>query len=330
MNPAWKQCLSRSNATFLSDETVVFDMPPSIHAQQKGITPLTHLAVLQVSGQDARAFLQGQTTCNLTEISEQTASFGAFCNNKGRVISTFLILKQQQDWLLLVPTSLLPALQQRLQKYILRAKVNLIDGRESYCLIGLSQLITPPPFELPNTHLSVLAQEDKLILRLGEQEPRYIILADAMTAQQLWLDLIQQGYQPQSSSYWTLLDMYAGIPWLCADTCEEYIPQMLNLEQLGGISFNKGCYTGQEIVARTHYLGQSKRALYTATAHINSAPPKLNSPILDAPEGQQVGKVLAIHVKDHDCTLLIVLATEASCSETLVLQDYPAIPLKLA
>jgi tRNA-modifying protein YgfZ len=330
MNPAWKQYLSNLNAAFSADNSVTFVTQPIAGQQQGHITPLSQLAVLRVSGQDATAFLQGQTTCNFNELNGQLSSFGAFCNAKGRVITTFLALQHQQAWLLILPTDLLPSLQKRLQLYILRAKVQLSDASGDYCLLGLDHLpANPTPLALPQKPLAILAQA-AICVRLGEQQPRYLVLADCQAAQQLWLALTEQGCKPQDSTDWNLLDIQAGIPWLCASTSEEYIPQMLNLDQLGGISFNKGCYTGQEIVARTHYLGKAKRAMFTATAELSGAAPELNSNILDAPNGQVVGTVLATHVKNNCCTLLVILATDACHSTTLTLQEHPSIQIKLA
>ncbi|NOT85033.1 MAG: folate-binding protein YgfZ [Methylococcaceae bacterium] len=326
MNPAWKEYLSDLNAILTLDHRVIFN-GQQISNQANWITPVSQLAVLRVSGEDANTFLQGQSTCNLNELNDQNSSFGAFCNVKGRVISTFLILKAQQDWLLLLPTELLPSIQKRLQLYILRAKVKLTDCSDTYCILGLNAVL---PHELslalPEKHLATLMQPS-IIVRLGEHAPRYLLIAERDKAQQHWSGLIQQGFIPQSSTEWDLLDIQAGIPWLRANTSEEYIPQMLNLDQLGGISFNKGCYTGQEIVARTHYLGKAKRAMFTATANLNTAPP-LNGAIIDTANGQGVGTVVATHLKGNCCTLQMVLATEAEDFNALILQDQPDVHLK--
>jgi folate-binding protein YgfZ len=148
---------------------------------------MTDLSALAVTGNDAAIFLQGQTTCDVN-----TDKLGAFCNAKGRVISTFVLLKNENGFLLILPTSLLSTIQERLQRYKLRAKVEMIET-------------DLPAFNLPK-----------------------------------------------------------NMPWLSPETSEQFIPQWLNLDTLGGISFTKGCYTGQEIVARTHYLGDVKRRLFLA------------------------------------------------------------------
>jgi folate-binding protein YgfZ len=322
MNSAWKQTLPDKNATFSSDQRIIFNSPAQ-PTQNNFIYPLSQFAILRASGPDATAFLQGQTTCNLNDLTAQNSRFGAFCNAKGRVISTFLILKTAQEWLLMLPTELLPDLQKRLQRYILRANVQLTDCSEDYGILGLSH-VDPAhlPFNLPSEHLATLLQPT-LMLRLGKYEPRYLLITTSVTTQQHWSDLILRDFIPQSASEWDRLDIQSGIPWLCNSTTEEYIPQMLNLDQLGGISFNKGCYTGQEIVARTHYLGKAKRTMFTAVAETTEAP-ALNSAIIDATNGQSVGTVLATHVHNNRCTLLVVLTAEAQHLATLALHDQPS------
>lgn len=153
---------------------------------------MEELGALAIMGDDAAIFLQGQMTCNINDACENKANLGAFCNPKGRVISTFVLLKKGNNFIVILPQSLLVTTQERLQRYKLRAKVEIIET-------------DLPEFDEPE-----------------------------------------------------------NIPWLSPETSEQFIPQWLNLDTLGGISFTKGCYTGQEIVARTHYLGEVKRRLFLA------------------------------------------------------------------
>ncbi|MCX7089062.1 MAG: folate-binding protein [Methylococcales bacterium] len=320
MNLSWKQYLLNLNAQLLAKQ----DFPVSAHdadMPRNFSYPITHLAVLRVSGEDAATFLQGQCTCDIHELNEKNSRFGAFCNAKGRVITTFMLLKSHQDWLLIVPSELLADIQSRLQRYILRAKVQLTDGSAEYCLLGFS-CERPTPFNLPEHRLDVLEQP-AIIVRLEEQSSRYLLVAECNAPVQNWPD----DFTAQREVDWRLLDIQAGIPWLCKSTSEEYIPQMLNLDQLGGISFTKGCYTGQEIVARTHYLGKAKRRMFTAVVDAISEAPPLNSAIIDQASGETVGTVLAAHISSQQCTLSVVLATEARQLSTLTLQDQPLTPL---
>jgi len=190
------------------------------------------LGCLRVSGEDAANFLQGQMTCDVIELEENNGTCGAFCNAKGRVISTFYLLKTQSEFLFILPNSLLSVIHERLKRYKLRAKVEI---NESDFDINT--------FNLPN-----------------------------------------------------------NLPWLTHETSEEFLPQWLNLDKLGGISFTKGCYTGQEIVARTHYLGEVKRRLFMATYDIMADVIHCNRPIIDEIE-TTVGHVLNAHDGVMQCVL---------------------------
>lgn len=205
------------------------------------------LGALSITGNDAATFLQGQTTCDVN-----SDKLGAFCNPKGRVISTFVLLKNENDFLLILPKSLLPTVQERLHRYKLRAKVEIIET-------------DLPKFDLPE-----------------------------------------------------------NLPWLCPETSEQFIPQWLNLDLLGGISFTKGCYTGQEIVARTHYLGEVKRRLFVARCdtELEITP---NCSIIDE-SGATVGNVLAAQNGVVQCVLQVeaqnaVLHLNRPAQEILVLGE---------
>ena len=153
---------------------------------------------------------------------------------------------------MVLPEELLETVKKRLQMYILRSKVQLTDSSDTSCLMGLTQ---------PQEQAEVLFAthgNDVIAVNFGK---RQLLIAEPETAIALWSEKVAaQGFQPAHPGQWRYLDIMSGIPWLTTATSEQFIPQMLNLDQLGGISFSKGCYTGQEIVARTHYLGKAKRA----------------------------------------------------------------------
>ncbi|MEY2666950.1 MAG: hypothetical protein RLZZ384_1121 [Pseudomonadota bacterium] len=215
----------------------------------------TPLGGLSVCGEDAAVFLQGQTTCDVNGLEDKQGSCGAFCNAKGRVITTFYLIKIENNFLLILPNALLGGIQERLNRYKLRAKVNI---SESHLDINT--------FNLPKE-----------------------------------------------------------LPWLTHETSEEFIPQWLNLDKLGGISFTKGCYTGQEIVARTHYLGEVKRRLFLATYENKLEVISSNSLVIDGNEST-VGHVLHAHEGVMQCVLNIdsqhkALRLANSFQEILVIKE---------
>ncbi|NOQ63586.1 MAG: folate-binding protein [Methyloprofundus sp.] len=268
--------------------------------------PLTHLSILTVSGTDAAVFLQGQSTCDIKALVDNQPSLGAFCNAKGRTLSTFIIIKQAEQFLLILTKDLLATVQKKLQMYILRADVQLSDASDHLCLIGLHhyQLETPTQVyaypQLANSHLWIGTPEEAI---------------------QLCHNLVQQGISGVDRNTWLALDIQAGIPWLFKATSEEFVPQMINLDKLNAISFEKGCYTGQEIVARTHYLGKNKRALYQASC-VTDTDIILGCSISEAgEESKLLGTVVLTSKQETGSQLLVVLKDQAHEVKNLQLNN---------
>ena len=322
MNQNWKNFLLSQHATFESDTDITF--PAIDDDNDKAIYPIAHLAVLTVSGKDAAKLLQGQVTCDVNELTDIKSSLGALCNPKGRAITTFLLIKTGDAFLVILPEALLETVKKRLKMYILRADVTVTDSSDQLCLIGLSAT------SMPAEPLFNTTQQDHISVNFSGTQNRYLVIADTDKAIALWSDRVNnQNFKPENSDQWQYLDILSGIPWLTTETSEEFIPQMLNLDQLGGISYNKGCYTGQEIVARTHYLGKTKRALFLAECESTTLPAP-NSAIIDNSSNteQTIGKVLlAQHVRIAPegavtaVKMLIVLQVSDSDTYNLSLND---------
>jgi folate-binding protein YgfZ len=311
MNPQWKNFLLSEQAAIENDGLIVF---AESQPDQPHIYPIANFGVLAASGKDAAKLLQGQATCDVFEVTENQARIGAFCNPKGRAIATFLLAKQGDDYLLVLPLELLEPVKTRLQKYVLRSDVKFTDRSDELCLIGISaaEAAAEPLFAARH-------EQNAVSIAMGGSPARQLLIAEAEQAISLWSGRVTtQGYVPGSSEDWRYLDLIAGIPWLTPATSEEYIPQMLNLDKLGGISFTKGCYTGQEIVARTHYLGKAKREMFLAEADTSSVP-EPNAPVIDNPSGADtiVGKVLSAFGRGNKCTMLLVLQIPGSDSQDL-------------
>ncbi len=270
------------------------------------IAPLTHLSVLSISGEDAALFLQGQTTCDIYKLELGKAQLGALCNAKGRTISTFIIIKQPHEFQLILTTELLPKVQKKLQLYILRAKVTLTDCSDAFTVIGLKS----------NTSVNNA-------IDYPDQQNRYLIIAALDEAQNIWNTY--SDYQAITTQAWLSLDIDAGIPWLFKETTEEFVPQMLNLDTLNAISFEKGCYTGQEIVARTHYLGKNKRSL-TLMNYDSSDTITLGSHIISTENPELILGTVVLHTPQK---LLAVLKDEAFNTNALCVDNPEKTPLTL-
>lgn len=289
--------------------------------------PLDHLTVLEVAGEDAGKFLQGQLTCNINELTTDKASFAAFCNAKGRVISTLMILKHNAVFQLILPASLLDKVKNKLQLYILRSKVQLHDQSQRVKLIGLTSPHQVDDSGL-NDDLMAISLSPVPTIRLPSSTPRYLCLVAQDTVTSFTASLQQQGYSRGESNLWRYLDISSGIPWFELSQSELYTPQMLNIDKLGGISFNKGCYTGQEIVARTHFLGHSKRELVLAESDLVLADEMQQPDVLDMITSEKVGSILIKQSYQGKTRLLTVLQTVDAPAKHFILADAERTVLK--
>lgn len=292
------------------------------------IFPLSHLAVIAVAGEDRAKFLQGQLTCDINSLSESQASIAAFCNPKGRVISTMLAAKTADTFLLILPASLLDKVLNKLKMYVLRSAVRLSDQRENLTVIGMHcSLSVATELNLSTGNFAV-SGNDPLMIKLPSVSPRYLAIASQPESTTTLSQ--RHGFIIGDAEEWHYQDISSGFPWFEAEQSELYIPQMLNLDRLGGISFNKGCYTGQEIIARTHYLGKAKRNLFLAESDCTMPVlPKPGQTVLDEDTKQSVGTLLSAESFSQNTRLLVVLQAEDAESKHLILDDAKQTAIKI-
>jgi folate-binding protein YgfZ len=272
--------------------------------------PLSHEGVLAVRGVDASKFLQGQLTCNLDYLSEAKATLGARCTQKGRMQSSFRILLEGDGVLLAMASELIEAQLLDLKKYAVFSKSKLTDESASWVRFGLSHgdaALASLGLELPQDTDSVVRANDLIAIRVSPARAELWVRAEQ--ADDIRNRLAAQ--LPEGSlNDWLLGQIRAGIGQVFGQTREEFIPQMINLQAVGGVSFKKGCYTGQEIVARMQYLGKLKRRLYRLTLEDNDVPEpgiELFSPV----HASSAGNVVLAARTGSGVELLAVLQADA-------------------
>lgn len=225
------------------------------------VVPLTHLALISASGDDARSFLHGQLTSDVNHLGADALQHSAWCNAKGRMLASFIVWRSADAFNLALAADLQAALGKRLQMYVLRAKVKI--GAPQLLLFGLAGSAvdaTLAALDLPTPAALHSAEQGGVsVLRLDAT--RCLLAASPEQAATLWPKLAAR-LTPAGIAAWRWLDVRAGLPLISAATKELFVPQMADFERIGGVSFHKGCYPGQEIVARTQYLGKVKRRLY--------------------------------------------------------------------
>ena len=238
------------------------------------VAPITDLGLLAFSGADAVSFLQRQLTNDVEHMRSSEARLAGYCTAQGRLLATLLMWKSGENILLQLPRELQPALQKRLQMYVLRDKVVVADANADHVLLGLggaaaADALTQWFSQLPTEPYSIVENEYGCLIRVADafDAPRYQWVAPAEAIGKAWLALTAR-LKPLSANAWRLANIDAGVPQITAPTQEKFIAQMVNFEIIGGVSFKKGCYPGQEVVARTQYLGKAKRRMLAASIHL--------------------------------------------------------------
>ncbi len=324
MNSKWRNFLEQQGAHI--DDEVITDFGDAA-SELKAATSatvlcdLSHEGLIRVSGKDSQLFLQGQLTNDIRDISENTHHLSGYCSPKGRLLALFRLSMRNSDYYLQLPRPLVEPTLKRLRMYVLRSQVTLDDASDeliSFALCGadaellLSKLLP----ELPKDTDEAVNINGISILRLYGQAPRFTLYGDLESMQQLWQALHKEGAVQAGCNVWHWLEIHAGQPTVVNETIEAFVPQMLNLHLINGVSFKKGCYTGQEVVARMQYLGKLKRRMYLAHVESDKAPhqgDELFSP--ESVSGQGPGKIVAVaEAQEGGYDMLVVL--EISSAET--------------
>jgi tRNA-modifying protein YgfZ len=292
----WQLSLESFGATLVDRVVQHFGNPSqelAAAANAMVIADLSHLGVIQVSGADALTFLQGQLTQDVAKITAERAAFAGHCSPKGRLLAHFLAWKSGDDYFFQLPRELLEPIQKRLKMYVLRSKVVLTDVSNSIVRFGVAganaaSLIKEVVGAVPTQSMDCMSTELGIVIALPNGRFEMINAGDASA---LWQKLAQHA-QPIGEPAWRWLQIRAGIPEIYRATQEQFVPQMVNDDLIGAVSFQKGCYTGQEIVARLHYLGKAKRRM--VGAHLDSPEsPRPGDAIYGTKlEGQAIGMVV--------------------------------------
>lgn len=299
----WLEFLKTQQAVIQNGKALHFgngdNTIPEDIAAQTIMAPLDGVGIISVDGEDNAEFLQNQFSNDVRIVDDTHSQLNAYCSPKGRVLSFFRLVKTQQTFYLLLPTERLPATVNRLKMFVLRSKVNVEDVSERLGVLGVAG---PRAGEVINSAVSNRPQEiDECVsnnqltaIKIPGDSSRYLILGPYERLMELWLQSKDRAV-PAGANSWTYLNLQAGLPEVYEVNSDEFVPQMLNLHSLNAISFNKGCYPGQEVVARMHYLGKQKRRMYLAHIDTDNSPLPGDSLYSEQNEaGQSVGKIVDV------------------------------------
>lgn len=309
-----------------------FAAPLPAQANHAMLCLLDHEGVIAIEGPDTARFLQGQVTCDVNALQIGQSTLGARCNPKGRMQSSFRLVRVEQDcYLLALHAGLVERQLAELKKYAVFFKTQLRDASSDWLRLGLAgercgQLLDAAGLPRASSRGGVERVAAGLVLTLADD------------AAELWLkpehaasliDRLANEAPPASVQAWLLRQIREGVGQVFPETYEAFIPQMLNLQQLGGVSFRKGCYTGQEIVARMQYLGKLKRRMFRLLL-TGEAVPEPGTAIVDTASGQTVGETVIAARSESGIEALAVLHKDAAQLPTLAVDSSNGPLLSLA
>lgn len=296
MSQEWTDFLARQGLS--ADGETFGDLPGELVAARDGtvVVSLLDHALIRASGEDAASFLHNLLTNDVQNLKAGEVRFAGFCTPKGRLLASFHIWHEGADLLLALSTDIQPAMLKKLSMYVLRSKVKLTDP--ALVLLGLA-----------GPGAKALADEFQGIA-IGAG--RHLVALPAEAAIAAWPKLAGTA-RPAGVAAWRWIEIAAGQPRIVAATQEAFVPQMVNMEvpAVGGVIFTKGCYPGQEIVARTQYLGKVKRRMYRA--RLDSALPPGTDVFTPEAGDQHCGALVTVAPSpDGGCECLLVVQSSGA------------------
>jgi folate-binding protein YgfZ len=330
MKSEWKEFLQNAGAEFDDECVATFGNPERerrIAHTGELFCDLSHFGIIAAYGEDAAEFLQAQFTNDINQVDETHSQLSALCSPKGRMLCNFRIFRRDRTYYLVLPYELLEAALSRLRMFVLRSRVTLEDASDALIGVGASgnkmvDHLGDIVGRLPEHVDDCVEHQDYTIVRIAGVTPRFEIYGFLEAIKKLWQALDVHA-TPVGAEVWELLNIRAGIPVITAGTIDAFVPQMANMHLINGVSFTKGCYPGQEIVARMHYLGKLKRRMYRIGFDAREAPETGAALVTEtSTASQDIGTILSAQMNpDGNYDALAVIQTRDAESGQLKLGD---------
>lgn len=272
MTNPWMEYLAQKGAV-ADNNTVQF--PDRTCADDTVAVPLLHLGLIVSRGEESAPFLHNLFSNDVKKLAPDEAQWNSFNSPKGRMLASLLMWPQADGHALVLSADIQPAMLKKLSMYVLRSKVKLSDGNNDTALIGLSgvqavRILGEIGAQIPSADMHQSEANAIRCIRLTDRN--FILAVPVNDAPDVYRKLLAAGATRGGTAHWQLAMIRTGLPLVTAATQEEFVAQMINFELIGGVSFTKGCYPGQEIVARTRYLGKLKKRMYRVRIEGEQAP----------------------------------------------------------
>lgn len=287
---------------------------------------LSHYSAISLCGEEQSKYLQGQVTCDVNASTEHSLLIGAHCSAKGKAFSVFRLLNRNTAHLLLQPKTSIDSSIAELKKFGVFAKVDITETTNLafLALVGddaIAQLKNQFS-RIPDSINPVVESNSTTIAYISGKQSRYLLIDSPLTLANI---VAKMSLPVFDSNVWTLLEISEGFVQLSSEHTGEYVPQMLNLQAINGISFTKGCYLGQETVARMQYLGKNKKALFSLSTVLNQ--PIKSDDIIEKQLGEnwrKAGDILSTYQADNgDCYIQAILSHDVDSSTQLRIKSQP-------
>lgn len=337
MKDNWKEFLQHDAGAILNDIAIEHFGNPEresrVSTVGNTIMGLGQFGLIAIHGDDAINFMQNLFCSDIRDISANKSQYSAICNAKGRVIANFLIFMRGDSYYLQLPIDQVEGLLKKLHMYKLMSKVDIVDASNSFVRIGCSgptieqELMTISGVP-PKSINDVTLQNKLTIIRVPGILPRFELMGEFEDIKIAWQKLNVQA-APVGSYQWQLHDIINGIPNINLAVSEAFVPQTVNMHIIGALSFTKGCYPGQEVVARAQYLGKLKRQMFLG--HIDGdTPAHSGDNVFNVTNGEIAGRVVDCQLSaDQGYELLAVLRTTDAELDTLALSLPDGTKLKI-
>lgn len=326
INP-WYEFLKTQGADVHKQSVVAFknqQYPISEITDLNSISDLSHHGLLKVSGPDATPFLQGQLSCDLTKITARTSTLGCYCNPQGRILATFRLFQIKDDYYLFMPRSMISVMQNALEKYSLFSKVTIEPDLQNI-LIGIAgpsttSFLKQLNYDFPDEASGVTQTKGLTIIKVRANCSRFICIGSFEAIKLLWCEL-SSDLIPTTDLAWQYYDIINGIPTIYPETQSQFLPHRINYHLLNGIDFEKGCYVGQEVIARLHYRGKLKHHMFLyEITDANQLQPGLA--VAELTQQKIVGHIVdAIEVDPKQWLALIVMQVDHQNIEEAMIND---------
>jgi folate-binding protein YgfZ len=334
MTPNWQNFLELHGAVIADGNVNHFGDSAAeclATADSTELYDLSQFGTLRVSGKEAQSFLQNLLSNDIREVTTTRTQLSSLNSAKGRMLASFLIWRDGADYLLQLPRSLVEMMLKKLNMYVLRAKVKVTDTSDEVIAFGIAgsnaeKFLRGEFKDLPLEIFACLSTAQGCIIKLSDT--RFQIITTPMQAEALWVKL-NLSAKPVGSACWDWLNIRAGIPTILLNTQEQFVAQMVNFDVIGGINFKKGCYPGQEIVARTHYLGKLKRRMYLAHVETTDMPQAGDEVFSADMDEQSSGMIVnAALAPSGGYDVLVVVQISSQATQTIHLKSLRGKVLK--